>query len=57
MKVKFIEVKCKECDNVQTIYAYATQSVKCLKCNKEFTKPSTGKCELINCKITKKYGK
>jgi small subunit ribosomal protein S27e len=44
---RFLLVKCKECDNEQTVFGWATQKVVCDVCGNPLTKPTGGKAQII----------
>ena len=50
-KSKFLEVKCKDCENTQVIFNKATTQVKCQVCGATLAQPSGGKAK-INATIT-----
>ncbi|MFX1319601.1 MAG: 30S ribosomal protein S27e [Promethearchaeota archaeon] len=44
---RFLLVKCKECDNEQTVFGRATQKVVCNVCGKPLTQPTGGKAQIL----------
>lgn len=48
---RFIKVKCKKCNNEQTIYNKASTVVKCLVCGEILLKPTGGKAKLEGAKV------
>lgn len=49
---KFIQVRCPECANVQTVFSHASTTVKCLVCSRVLALPTGGKAE-IDAKVLK----
>mgnify|MGYP006286733625 CR=1 FL=1 len=45
-KSKFIEVKCKDCNNEQIIFDKASEEVECLVCGEVLAEPTGGKVAL-----------
>lgn len=43
---RFLKVKCKKCNNEQTIYSKASTIVTCLVCGETLAKPTGGKAKL-----------
>lgn len=50
-KSKFLEVKCKDCENVQIIFNKASTPVNCQVCGATLARPTGGKAK-INASIT-----
>lgn len=50
-KSKFLEVKCKDCENTQVVFNKASTQVNCQVCGATLANPSGGKA-IINATIT-----
>lgn len=50
-KSKFLEVKCKDCENTQIIFNKASTTVNCQVCGATLAHPTGGKAK-INASIT-----
>ncbi len=44
---RFLQVKCKECENEQIVFGWATSVVKCDVCGKPLTQPTGGKAKIL----------
>lgn len=44
---RFVTVKCKECENEQVVFAWATREVVCNVCGKPLTQPTGGKARIL----------
>ncbi|MBA3045453.1 MAG: 30S ribosomal protein S27e [Candidatus Thermoplasmatota archaeon] len=43
---KFVEVKCKDCDNKQIIFVKCATKIQCLACGSTLAKPTGGKADI-----------
>ena len=43
----FMDVKCKGCATVCTIFSHAQTTIKCPKCSSILARPTGGKCKII----------
>jgi len=44
---RFLLVKCKECENEQVVFGWATRVVHCEVCGKPLSKPTGGKARIL----------
>jgi small subunit ribosomal protein S27e len=44
---RFLQVKCKECENEQIVFGWATRVVNCDVCGKPITQPTGGKAKIL----------
>jgi len=45
-KSHFLQVRCPECGNVQTVFSHASTQVKCLVCGRVIAYPTGGKARI-----------
>ena len=44
----FMDVRCKGCLTVTTVFSHAQTTIKCTKCNSLLARPTGGKCKIVS---------